>query len=75
MVCRLRVLYCTRINSAGALLAIRLLSDVSPQFTRRPSVSISTVAYSTGIPVCTEECKDNKTTDFSRKYRPIYGNA
>ena len=54
----------TRINSAGALLAIRLLSDVFPQYyIRGPSVNISTVAYSTGIPVSTEECKDYKTTD------------
>ena len=33
----------TKINSAGALLAIRLLSDVFPQYIRKPSVSISTV--------------------------------
>ena len=66
---RSTALYCTRINSAGALLAIRLLSDVFPQYIRRPSVSISTVAYSTGIPVCTEDCKDKITTDYSLKYR------
>ena len=33
----------TRINSAGALLAIRLLSAVIPQYIRTPSVSIRTV--------------------------------
>ena len=36
-------LYTTRINSAGALLAIRLLSEVIPQYIRTPSVSIRTV--------------------------------
>ena len=33
----------TRINSAGALLAIRLLSEVIPHYIRTPSVSIRTV--------------------------------
>ena len=33
----------TRINSAGALLAIRSLSEVIPQYIRTPSVSIRTV--------------------------------
>ena len=36
----------TRINSAGALLAIRLLSEVIPHYIRTPSVSIRTVLYS-----------------------------
>ena len=39
----LRYEYCTRINSAGALLAIRLLSEVFPQYIRTPSVSFRTV--------------------------------
>ena len=33
----------TRINSAGALLAIRLLSEVIPHYIRTPSVGIRTV--------------------------------
>ena len=67
----------TRINSAGALLAIRLLSDVFPQFIRRPSVSISTVAYSTvpESPFVQKSARIIKPRNFCRKYPEVSVNV